>query len=450
MDLFLFAIGYLGLTAFFIGILLFGESPVFRNTPIASLHWFVTQGIFDGLGWIVAKTCGARGARALDSVYLTCCERPNAALQVAYLAMVLGGYWLYWNNLFSLLPNPWADRDHILLGSASVAVSLGLFVFASASDPGTIRAGDADTLAAWHALYPLDNAIWPEKTCSTCGLSRPARSKHCRICNRCVARHDHHCAWINNCVGAANMRHFLAFLVANLAMCAYGAVLACVILGGEMEARGVWRLNLVNYATGRVVPMWRVPSKMLEWLIVLYPVGVAVGLFMGVATLLVAFFLSYQLYLLAVGRTQYEMFRWRDLHHQMLEEAEQQEEQRIAAEREAATREAEAAGKGGGGKQVGSSEKRGGWLSSLWGARRVRVELPKNIYHRGFWRNAAEVLAPEVYLEQEKKKARRAAARAAGAAGAVDAGGSGRREKQGGGGGVGAGGKAQRGSKKTQ
>ena len=50
MDLFLFAIGYLGLTAFFIGILLFGESPVFRNTPIASLHWFVTQGIFDGLG----------------------------------------------------------------------------------------------------------------------------------------------------------------------------------------------------------------------------------------------------------------------------------------------------------------------------------------------------------------------------------------------------------------
>lgn len=168
------------------------------------------------------------------------------------------------------------------------------------------------------------------------------------------------------------------------------------------------------------------------------------------ATLLVAFFLSYQLYLLAVGRTQYEMFRWRDLHHQMLEEAEQQEEQRIAAEREAATREAEAAGKGGGGKQVGSSEKRGGWLSSLWGARRVRVELPKNIYHRGFWRNAAEVLAPEVYLEQEKKKARRAAARAAGAAGAVDAGGSGRREKQGGGGGVGAGGKAQRGSKKTQ
>ncbi|KAL0084362.1 DHHC palmitoyltransferase-domain-containing protein [Phycomyces blakesleeanus] len=107
---------------------------------------------------------------------------------------------------------------HILF-FVTFSIAMACFYRCSVANPGFIEnANSLDSIQETAVELADSHQLDIRHFCTTCMIKKPLRSKHCKVCNRCVARFDHHCPWIFNCIGLENHRVFMMFML-NMVIC---------------------------------------------------------------------------------------------------------------------------------------------------------------------------------------------------------------------------------------
>ncbi|KAF5746978.1 DHHC-type zinc finger family protein isoform 1 [Tripterygium wilfordii] len=287
--------------------ILCGHWPIFQGTPIERINYFITYGAYDYFLRFVGFVFGNKGMDAILSVEYYCCNRPNPILQIVYLAIIGVTFYFVAITSFQYIPGFYLSEVHRYTSFLAGGVGILLFLLTSFSDPGTVK---AENVSQYISVYPYDNIIYTEKECSTCKIPKPARSKHCSICDRCVARFDHHCGWMNNCIGERNTRYFLAFLLWHLLLCVYGTIALGLIVAGRLKTLRVVYILTVYYGVEN--SFLSLAPHVVQWLLGSYNTQILLMVFLAIVSLLLAGFLGYHINLCLKNTTTNETFKWEE------------------------------------------------------------------------------------------------------------------------------------------
>ncbi|KAI0128777.1 hypothetical protein BJ170DRAFT_622879 [Xylariales sp. AK1849] len=195
MNRFLFLLPF---SMLWIEFLIVAYLPIFFSVPTAFLVGFAYQ-------WITNQVIeyGPPDMRHLH--------------RTPWLAGVFAGSLFLVGVSWFLTVLPATFSTHPLLNFIFVGF-FGLITFFYATcmvfDPGFVP--KLNGIAEQKAVIDELLSMWKfdeSNFCVSCMIRTPLRSKHCKRCQRCVAKHDHHCPWLNNCVGINNHRHFLLYVI---------------------------------------------------------------------------------------------------------------------------------------------------------------------------------------------------------------------------------------------
>ncbi|XP_032817014.1 palmitoyltransferase ZDHHC4 [Petromyzon marinus] len=219
----------------------------------------------------------------------------HAALEVA----VGLEYWLEVAGLCHQLALP---SGAIAAPYALLCLHVCFFYLCCTRDPGTITQHNHAKL---RAVYPYDGRLFFHgHVCRTCLFEKPARSKHCRVCDRCVHRFDHHCVWVNGCVGAGNLPLFLGYLLSLTAAASCMAAVMVVALHRAAVLSGLVQEGSLRGLHGEMpsLPI----TDIVQLLFLSFPRLVFTLGFLIIISVLLGGFTAFHLYLLLVNRTANE------------------------------------------------------------------------------------------------------------------------------------------------
>lgn len=128
-----------------------------------------------------------------------------------------------------MMPAPYLPSWHKYTGTVVMVTCYYAYYKACTTCPGKLTSAERAKEA--NAVFKYDDLLYEDgKICRTCKYNKPARSKHCVVCDVCVEKLDHHCIWVNNCVGLRNYKYFLTFLVTHAILTTYAWVGAIFLL----------------------------------------------------------------------------------------------------------------------------------------------------------------------------------------------------------------------------
>ncbi|KAF8819395.1 DHHC zinc finger domain-containing protein [Cardiosporidium cionae] len=201
------------------------------------------------LKWVMRRIYGPRMfdslLRLLHYIFYT----NNCIGQIFYCIVAVGSSCFVVILAYIWLPYSLLGIAHRLGWILTLSIGLMLFVLCASSNPGYIAEKQAQKFSM---VYDTDKELYSsDRECSTCLFTKPARTKHCRFCNRCVARFDHHCCWIGNCIGAGNHRYFLLFLAWHTLQSLYGLLICATILMDIIQTKRLRSAIFIEGTTGK-------------------------------------------------------------------------------------------------------------------------------------------------------------------------------------------------------